>query len=162
MLFSKPHSNKAILLSITVAMILRIFPWPGVVPLLNPDWILITLAYWCLAAPDRIGVGRAWLIGLLTDALTGRMLGQYALSYSIVVFICVKFHMRLRQYPLSQQAAIIFVLLLLSQLLIFWTENIQGHTALSWAYWLPSWVGAALWPAFFFAMREINGTNKAY
>ena len=162
MLFSKPHSNNAILLSIIASMGLRIFPWPGVAPLLNPDWILMSLVYWSLTAPERIGVGRAWVVGVLTDALTGRMLGQYALAYSIVVYICAKLHMRIRQFPLSQQAATIFLLLLLSQLLIFWTENLQGHTALTWAYWLPSWVGAALWPAFFFAMRRLHGFNQAY
>lgn len=162
MVFGNPHSDSVSLLSLLVAMGLRIAPWPGVLPLLNPDWVLLAVIYWTLAIPERFGVGKAWLVGFFTDVLTGRMLGQYALAYSAIAYLCVKSHKRMRHFPLSQQAGMVFLLLVFSQLLIFWTENIQGHTGFSWRYWLPSWIGAALWPAFYFAMRRVQNVHRSY
>jgi len=37
--------------------------WRGYVP----DWVTLVLIYWCMAAPQRVGVGAAWLVGLGLD-----------------------------------------------------------------------------------------------
>ena len=76
-----------IILTLVMAMGLRIAPWPGEMAALNPDWVLLVLIYWSLAIPERVGIFHAWTFGLLTDVLTGRMLGQYALAYSLVIYI---------------------------------------------------------------------------
>lgn len=147
-----------ILVSFIAAMALRISPWPDELLVFNPDWILLLIIYWCLAIPERFGVGAAWLIGLFTDVLTGRLLGQFALAYSIVAYFSVKLHQRLRLFPFPQQIVFILCLLLLSQLLIFWTDNIQGPTNISWQYWLPSLAGAIVWPAVF---RSIHWLRRS-
>lgn len=133
-------------LSITLAMALRILPLPTGLDTINPDWVLLVLLYWVTTTPDRIGVLNAWVIGLLVDVLTGRLLGQYALAYAIVCYICIKAHTRLQNHALLQQGAIIFLLLLLSQAMLFWTENIQSPTSFQVAFWLPVITGAICWP----------------
>jgi rod shape-determining protein MreD len=112
-----------VMLTLVLAMSLRIAPWPGEMAALNPDWVLLVLIYWSLAIPERVGIFHAWTFGLLTDVLTGRLLGQYALAYSLVIYICLKLHKRLRQFPLLQQGLFIFFCLLLSQLLLFFNKK---------------------------------------
>ncbi len=105
-----------IILTIVLAMCLRIAPMSGVMAAINPDWVLLSLIYWALAVPERVGIFHAWTFGLLTDVLMGRQFGQHALTYSLIIYLCLKLHKRLRQFPLIQQGLFIFFCLLLSQL----------------------------------------------
>ena len=145
-----------ILLTLILAMCLRIAPLPGVIAAFNPDWVLLTLIYWSLAAPERVGIFHAWTFGLLADVLTGRLLGQYALAYSLVIFICLKLHKRLRQFPVFQQGLFIFFCLLLSQLLLFLIKNFQHPAQLHPSFWLPVFTGTACWPLVYTVLRFIR------
>lgn len=145
-----------ILLTLILAMCLRIAPLPGVIAAFNPDWVLLTLIYWSLAAPERVGIFHAWTFGLLADVLTGRLLGQYALAYSLVIFICLKLHKRLRQFPVLQQGLFIFFCLLLSQLLLFLIKNFQHPAQLHSSFWLPVFTGTACWPLVYTVLRFIR------
>ncbi len=135
-----------ILLTLIFAMCLRIVPLSSELAVLNPDWVLIVLIYWSLYIPERVGIFNAWTFGLLTDVLLGRMLGQYALAYSLIIYICLKFHKRLRQFPLLQQGLFIFFCLLLSQLLLFFIKNLQHPAQLHASFWLPVFTGTLSWP----------------
>lgn len=96
--------------------------------------------------PYRKGVFNAWSIGLLTDVLMGRTLGEYALIYALIGYFCIKLHKRLRQFPLIQQSLFVFVCLFLAQLLIFLIENIESPTGFSTFFWLPVVTGTLVWP----------------
>lgn len=149
-----------IILSIILAMCLRIAPLPPAIVMFNPDWVLLTLIYWSLAVPERVGIFHAWTFGLLTDVLTGRLFGQYALAYSLVIYLCLKLHKRLRQFPLLQQALFIFFCLLLSQLLLFLIKNLQHPAQLHGTFWLPVFTGTLLWPLVFTVMRFIRLSRR--
>ncbi len=149
-----------IALTIVLAMGLRIAPWPGVLADFNPDWVLLALIYWSLAVPERVGIFHAWTFGLLTDVLTGRLLGQYALAYSLVIYICLKLHKRLRQFPLIQQGLFIFFCLLLSQLLLFIIMNIQHPAQLHATFWLPVLTGTVCWPLVYTVLRFVRLTRR--
>ena len=58
-----------VLLTFAVALVLRIVPLKPTWALLNPDWVALTLIFWTLANPQRVGVLRAWLIGLIADEI---------------------------------------------------------------------------------------------
>ena len=134
------------LFTIILAMMLKIAPWPMPIPKLAPDWILLTLIYWSLEIPDRYGVITAWIIGLLTDVLTGRLLGQFALSYALLIYLCIKQHRRIKHSPVIQQGLFIMFILFLSRLIIFWTENLQHTTQFELSFWLPILTGTIVWP----------------
>jgi len=142
--------------SLIMAMALRILPLPHALSVYNPDWVLLFLIYWNLAIPDKFGVASSWFTGLVTDVLTGRMLGQHALAYAVVAYCCIRLHRQLRLYPIYQQAASTLLLLLLCQLLVLWTQNFKGSNAIGIAYWMPSIAGAALWPAIFVTLRHVR------
>ncbi len=142
--------------TILLAMSFKILPLPVLLSNMNPDWVLLVLIYWTLAIPEKLGVFNAWIVGLLVDVLTGRLLGQHALAYALISYACLKFHKRLRHYPIPQQALFVFCSLLFSQILIFWIENIKSPTEFTMAFWLPVFVGTVCWPLVYSALRYIR------
>ncbi len=148
------------LLSIIIAMALRIAPWFGSFSVFTPDWILLVLIYWSQTSPHRYGVLNAWLIGLFTDVLTGKLLGQHALAYALVVYCCIRLHRQLRQFELFQQSLFIFFGLILSNALISWTQNQHGPTMLELAFWYPVFSGLFFWPVIYIAMHSICIARK--
>ncbi len=144
------------ILTIAIAMGMRIIPFSPTLDYFNPDWVLLVLMYWSLALPERVGVFNGWLVGLLVDVLTGRLLGQYALIYSLVCYFGVKFHKRIRRYPIPQQSVFVFFCLLFSQLIIFWIESMQASNRLQYAFWFPVFSGTFFWPVVCFLLRFVR------
>lgn len=141
-------------------MCLRVAPFPHLVNIINPDWVLLVLIYWALMLPYRKGVFNAWAIGLLTDVLMGRTLGEYALIYALIGYFSIKLHKRLRQFPLIQQSGFIFACLLSAQLLVFLIENIQSPTVFSAIFWLPVVTGTLSWPLIHPALHFIRNIGR--
>lgn len=142
-------------LTVIVAMTLKIIPWPSAILIAVPDWVLLTLIYWVLATPEEASVGKAWIVGLLVDVLTGQLLGQYALTYAFSVFLCEKQHKRIRHYPIIQQSLAIFAILLIARFLVFWIENIN-HQVMPSYFWLPVLTGGLIWPVLYFVLSKVR------
>jgi len=159
-----PNNNQFALVyflaTIAVAMILRVMSLLPTLDILNPDWIALVLIYWAIALPERYGVFSAWSVGLLTDVLTGRLLGQYALIYAILAYFCIKEHRRLRQFPMIQQCVFVFFCLLGSQSIIFGTESMQASNRLTMDFWYPVLTGTLVWPGIFWILRYIRIVGK--
>lgn len=132
--------------SLLLAMMLRILPLPSSLATFNPDWVLLFLISWVLSTPGHIGLATAWIVGLFTDALTARTLGQHALAYTAVIYVCQRIQPRLRFYPLVQQSLLVALLLSVSRFLVFWTQNGRGPEITDNAYWLPIVSGLLAWP----------------
>lgn len=145
-----------IILTLAIAMGLRIAPWPDTISPFNPDWVLLTLIYWSLALPERVGIFHAWGVGILTEVLTGRLFGQYALAYSLCIYFCLKRHKRLRHLPLIQQGLFIFFCLLFSHLLIFWLKTLQHPAQLETSFLFPVITGTLCWPIVYTSLRSIR------
>jgi rod shape-determining protein MreD len=137
-------------------MCLRIVPFPESLALFNPDWVLLVLIYWSLAIPERVGISYAWFFGIFTDVLMGRLFGQYALSYSLIIYMVLIWHRQLRQFPLPQQSVFVFGCLLISQLLLFWFENLKAPAQLHGTFWLPVLSGTACWFIVYHVMRFVR------
>ncbi len=156
MLFNKQQNLNGYFISLFLAMSMNIAQFPEVVKSINPDWVLLVLIYWTLAIPEKLGVFNAWVVGILIDVLTGRLLGQHALAYALISYACLKLHKRLRLYPIPQQALFIFFCLFCSQILVFWIENIQSPTQFDLVFWLPAFTGTFIWPVIFFVLRIVR------
>lgn len=156
---SRSHGGFVILVTFALAMVLTIVPLPDGLVRLRPDWVGLTLIFWCLMLPYRVSVGSGFLIGLLLDALTGTLLGQHALALSIIAYVCVRLHARIRAYPAWQQTLTVLVLLVLHQLVVLWVDRTIGRPGHSLAYWLPSLIGMLLWPLVF---HWLNAVRRAF
>ena len=153
---NKDHNSIRIFVTLIIAMCFRILPLPESLALLNPDWVLLVLMYWSVAIPERVGISYAWVFGILTDVLTGRLFGQYALAYSLIIYLCLIWHRRLRQFPITQQSGFVFGCLLISQLLLFWFENLKSPATLHGVFWLPVLSGTASWFIVYHIMRLVQ------
>jgi len=156
---TRPHGGIVILTTFVLAMILTIVPLPDSVVRLRPDWVGLTLIFWCLTLPYRVSVGSGFVAGLLLDVLTGTLLGQHALALSLVAYVCVRLHARIRAYPVWQQMLTVLVLLMLHQLVVLWVDRTIGRPGQGFGYWLPSLIGMFLWPLVY---RWLHSVQRAF
>lgn len=146
--------------SFAAAILLAIMPWPAWAEVFRPDWVGLVLVYWCLAAPQRVGVGTGWLVGLVLDVLYGSLLGLHALSKALVAFIAVRFHLQIRMFPRWQQAVSVFLLISISHVLLLWIKGSTSERAENWAYFIPAIVSGVLWPWLFIILRDVRRRAK--
>ncbi|MFY8087574.1 MAG: rod shape-determining protein MreD, partial [Rubrivivax sp.] len=73
-----------------------------------PDWLAIVLVFWSVHQPRKVGLGVAFLFGLLTDVHEGARMGQHALAYTLLSFGAIAVHRRLLWFgPLAQAVQIL-------------------------------------------------------
>ena len=145
-----------ILITLSAALFLTILPMPQWAEEYRPPWVAMTLIYWALALPQRVGVFWAWSTGLVLDVTAGTVLGQHALSLSVPVYLAVELHARIRIFPLPQQAVSVWVLLLVERLLSLWVTGATGRPTPTLLYWMPTFVGMLLWPWIFILLRDVR------
>ncbi len=145
-----------ILVTLGTALVLTVLPMPQWAAEFRPQWMALTLIYWALVLPARVGVFWAWGAGLVMDVTTGTVLGQYALSLSVPVYLVVELHRRIRLFPPRQQAISVWVLLLVERLLALWVLGAIGQPTPPLEYWIPTFVGMLLWPLLFILLQNLS------
>lgn len=149
-----PQGGSVIVITIIIAMLLMLVPLPDNLRFARPEWVLMTLIYWAMALPQRVGVGYAWCVGLLIDVLMGGSLGIEAFSYAFVIYLILRFHLQLRQYPLWQQALSIMTFVLVVNIpSVLMTSNFT-----SWYVLLPAVTTTILWPIVYAFLRAVRRT----
>ncbi len=144
-------------ISLLVALMLTLFPLPTWAEPFRPDWVALVLIYWCLALPNSTGLGTGFVFGLILDIATGTLLGQHSLGLTLIAFIMIKNHQRIRVFPLAQQGVIIMLALILKLLLFLWIYGITKRAPDNlWLYFSPAIVGMLLWPWLFILLRDIR------
>lgn len=156
MMRRRHHGGGAIVFTFIIALLLTVIPLPDWARYMRPDWVGLVLIYWCMALPERAGVATGWFTGLMVDLLTGSLLGQHALSLTVVAYITLKFHLRLRLVPVWQQSLTVLVLLVLHQLLALWISRIIGRPGAPWFFWMPSVLGMIIWPLVYATLRGMR------
>jgi rod shape-determining protein MreD len=143
------------MLSLVAALFLSILPMPIAVEELRPQWVALTLIFWALTLPERIGVFWAFGAGLVLDVVTGTLLGFHALGLSVVAYLAVTLHQRVLIYPLWQQTLFVWVLLLVERLLSLWLMGATGQPMPTLIYWAPTFLGLVLWPWLYVVLRDL-------
>jgi rod shape-determining protein MreD len=139
-------SGWRVFVSILVALVLTILPLPHWLEVLRPDLVLLVVIYWSLTAPRFAGLTFAWLCGFSVDVIHGMVFGQHALAFLVVATITHTYQLRMRIFPIWQQAFAVFLLLFLYQFTVFWIDGIIGEAVVTWLRWVPVLTGALLWP----------------
>lgn len=160
MTLQKRAGGWAIVISLIVAFALMALPLPAWAHLWRPAWVTLALIYWCIAVPQRVGVGVGWTLGLLLDVMTGTLLGQHAMALTMVAYLSLKFHLRIRMLPLWHQGFSVFLLVLLDQSLAAWVRGIQGHSIPAGAVLAPAVTSTLLWPWVFVILRDVRRKHQ--
>jgi len=79
----------------------------------KPTFVLLTLIYWNMALPDRIGIMAALSFGIFVDLIEGSLLGLHGILFVLITYICQRFFYQFRVSPLWQQSLILFFLFIL-------------------------------------------------
>lgn len=143
-------------LSILLALLLGLLPFPDAVAPLKPYWLALVLCYWLLETPERAGLGIAFLVGLAGDIVFGTLLGEQALRLTMLAFIVLRFRARLRFFPLWQQALAVFALLVNDRVVVLMVRGFTGEGVPPWEFWLSPLVGALLWPWLFLLLDDLR------
>ena len=163
MRMQKQHNGGwVIVLSFMIALMLTTMPLPGWAINWRPCWVAMVLIYWCMALPGRVGIGIAWCLGLLLDVQQGTVLGQHALGLSVIAYITIKSHRRIRVFPLTQQAILVCFYLLLLELLTLWIQGFMGAPPQRWTFWMSAVTSMVLWPWLFIILRNIRRKSHVF
>ncbi len=147
---------RVVVATLMVAFLLDHLPLPEWLARINPDWLALVLIYWCLALPQRVGIGTGWVLGLLVDAAHGTLLGQHALVYAVLAFLALKSHHQVRAFPVWQQAVSVVSFLLVGRLLLFWINGMIGYPPRGWAFLIPLGSALLVWPILFVLLRDLG------
>ncbi|MBL8307246.1 MAG: rod shape-determining protein MreD [Rubrivivax sp.] len=111
-----------------------------------PDLLIVTLAFWNVHQPRRVGVGFAFLFGLLMDVHEGALLGQHALAYTLLSFVAITVHRRLLWFGVVEQALQILPLFAAVHGVSLAVRMIAGGMFPGWWLLLAPVFEALLWP----------------
>ena len=150
------HSYWVILLTFLLATVLALTPLPVWLLWVRPEWLALVLVYWTIALPHRVGIYTGLVLGLLLDVLEGAVMGQNAFSLVIVATLAQILYQRMRVTNLWQQAAMIFLLVGINQLICQWIQNLQGVAAQAPLFLLPALTSALMWPVVLQLLRALR------
>lgn len=151
------HAIWVIFLSFFIAYLLAIVPFPEWAMNYRPEWVPMVLIYWVMALPYRIGIGSAWVVGLLMDILEGSILGLNAMALVIIAYVTLSLHLRLRMFSSLQQAGLVLALVGLNLMLCNWLQIISGQTVASnLMFLMAALTSAVIWPSLFQLLRQIR------
>lgn len=111
-----------------------------------PDVLAVTLVFWCVHQPLRVGVSTAFFFGLLTDVHQGAVLGEHALAYTVLGFLAVAIHRRLLWFPVPTQALQVAPLLAVAHATDLAARMAAGASFPGWSLLLAPVLEALLWP----------------
>ncbi len=153
---SSSEGGWLIVVTFLLALLMQAIPMPYDLLWARPQWLCIVVIYWAMATPQRVGVGVAWLMGLILDGINGSLLGQHAIAMAVVAYIALVLYQRIRMFVVWQQAFIIFILIGVEQLLSLWIQSLHSGSSPSLLFLLPALISALLWPALVVLLRGLR------
>lgn len=139
-----PARPGTIVASFAVALVLAFLPWPDLA--VTPDFVAVVIAFWCVHQPRRVGLGTAWLLGLLVDAGNGVLLGQHALAYSALAFAALALSRRILWFDLWGQMLHVVLLLEGAQAVALGVRLAAGDEFPGWSLAAGPALATLLWP----------------
>ncbi|MES2186229.1 MAG: rod shape-determining protein MreD [Pseudomonadota bacterium] len=130
--------------SIVVGLLVTLLPMGRTVWM--PDLLLLLLVFWSVHQPARVGMGAAFVLGLCIDVQHASLLGQHALTYTVLSFLGVSFQRRLLWLGLAEQTLQLLPLFLAAQLIELLIRLAAGGVFPGFGFLIAPSVEALLWP----------------
>lgn len=153
----RTHATWVILLSFFLAFLLAIVPFPVWAMNYRPEWVAMVLIYWVMALPYRVGIGTAFLTGLVLDILEGTVLGLNAMGLVIIAYVTLSLHLRLRMFSFLQQAGLVLALVGVYLMLKHWLQLITNESiSPNLLFLMAALTSAIIWPSLFQLLRHVR------
>jgi rod shape-determining protein MreD len=111
-----------------------------------PDLLVLVLVFWNVHQPLRVGVGVAFVFGLLMDVHDAALLGQHALAYTLLSFLAITIHRRLLWFSVPSQALQVLPLFAAAHAVSLIVRMFAGGMFPGWELVFAPLVEALLWP----------------
>jgi rod shape-determining protein MreD len=111
-----------------------------------PDLLAIVLIFWTVHQTNRVGIGAAFVFGLLMDVHQGSLMGQHALAYIILSYFAITIHRRMLWFGLRGQALQILPLFVLAHAVALVLRLLAGGALPGWELLLAPVLQSVLWP----------------
>ena len=115
-----------IALTLLAALVLNLFALPGVLQQIRPDFIALTLIYWVVYHPRRVGFLPAWILGLIMDVADGSLFAQHALAYTVLMYLAILLYRRIVMFGMRHQILHVLAILIASQLVMLCVRLMAG------------------------------------
>jgi rod shape-determining protein MreD len=139
-----PASPTFIWITLLLALLLDLLPLGRVVWM--PDFLAVVLVFWSVHQPRRVGLAVAFVFGLMLDVHQGALLGQNALSFSVLIYFANMLHRRILWFPLLMQAVQLLPLFVAAHAITVALRLVVGGAPPGWYVLLAPLLEAALWP----------------
>ena len=149
------------LILVIVALFFKIIPWPHVMAEIMPQWVLLVTLLSVLLFPEWCGVTFAFIVGVLTDCVTGSLLGQHAFVFVLLSYLVLKASRPIRCLPQWQQSMLIGFFACLNLLLQQAVAIFAGGVIFMGEHWLSIIASAFAWPIlmmFFYRFQRRRAT----
>jgi len=139
-----PADNAFISLSIAIAFLLNVMPWGSARWV--PDFLALVLFFWNVRQPRKVGMGVAFLFGLVMDVHQGSLLGEHALGYSLLSYGAFALQRRLPWFDVGGQLLHVLPLFVAAQLATVLVRMALGGACAGWSVFVAPVISALLWP----------------
>ncbi|HTH58958.1 MAG TPA: rod shape-determining protein MreD [Paraburkholderia sp.] len=140
----QPVNPYFIAFSLAAAFLLNLLPWGKLIGV--PDFVALVLLFWNIHQPRKVGMGIAFVLGILMDVHSANLLGEHALAYTLLSYGAITIHRRVLWMSIGVQTFAVTPMLFGSQLVPFVIRLLMGASFPGWGYLVSGFVGAALWP----------------
>ncbi|MDO5624157.1 MAG: rod shape-determining protein MreD, partial [Pseudomonadota bacterium] len=130
--------------SLAVALMLNLLPVGRL--LWMPDFLAVVLVFWSIHQPRRVGLGAAFVFGLMLDVHQASLLGQHALAYTVLIYWAIMVHRRILWFAVPGQAVQLVPLFAAAHAITIVLRLIGGAMFPGWPVLLAPLLEAALWP----------------
>jgi rod shape-determining protein MreD len=111
-----------------------------------PDLLAVVLVFWTVHQPLRVGIGGAFVFGLIMDVHNAGQLGQHAMAYTVLSYFAITIHRRLRWFNVFSQAAQVAPLFLAAHTVVLLLGWLTGKSYPGWSIFLAPLLEVCLWP----------------
>lgn len=140
----RPVNPAFIAASLMIAFILNLMPWGRLMAV--PDFVALVLVFWNIHQPRRVGIGVAFLMGLVIDVHSASRLGESALAYTLLSYGAIMLHRRVITFPVLVQSLQVLPLFAVAQVVVLAVRLIVGASFPGWPFFLECVTTALLWP----------------
>ena len=139
-----PANRVFITASIVVALLLNMLPWARMHAI--PDFLALVLVFWNIHQPRLVGIGIAFVFGLVQDVHDASLFGEHALAYTLLSYGAISLHRRVLWFKPMGQMVYVLPLFLLAQLVTLVLRLMMGAGFPGWTFFLQSFSSTLLWP----------------
>ena len=139
-----PVNPLFVVFTLVLALLFNLVPF-GRTPAV-PDLLALVLVFWNVHQSRRVGVGLAFMFGVVMDVHDGAVLGQHALAYTLLSYFAITIHRRLLWFTVPSQAVQILPLFFAAHAVSLLVRMVSGGMFPGWQMLLAPVFEALLWP----------------